>query len=103
MRRKPNPVGARLVRLAPGIALPEYMSFLLELCRPCGYTRRAVEAGGLLNVDYHPYYVELECGDLEAAARLAEERGLRVYRGRRHVTVTDGVYYVRLYGPQGEG
>jgi hypothetical protein len=45
------------VRIAPGIAVPEYMRFLLELCKPVKYTRKAVEAGHLLLIDYHPPYI----------------------------------------------
>ena len=86
-----------MIVIVPGIAIPEYMGFLLDYCRPTGYTRRAVEKGHLLLIDYHPDHVELECDNVEDVARIAREKGLRVYRGKRHVTVTDGVYRVRLY------
>lgn len=99
-QRKPSPLGARMIVIVPGIAVPEYMGFLLDYCRPTGYTRRAVEKGHLLLIDYHPDYVELECSNVGDLARIAREKGLRVYRGKRHVTVTDGVYRVRLY-PEG--
>lgn len=96
-QRKPSPLGAKMIVIVPGIAIPEYMGFLLDYCRPTGYTRRAVEKGHLLLIDYHPDHVELECDNVEDVARIAREKGLRVYRGKRHVTVTDGVYRVRLY------
>jgi len=85
------------VRLTPGIAIPEYMRFLLELCKPARYTRKAVEAGHLLLIDYHPPYIQLECRDLDRVVEEARRRGLRVYRGKRHVTITDGVYGARAY------
>jgi len=92
---------ARMVRLVPGLAVPEYMAFLLDYCEPTRYTRRAVEAGHLLRVDYHPPYLQLECRDVERVVEEARRRGLRVYRGRHHITVTDGVYTARIY--LGEG
>ena len=88
---------ARLIRLVPGLALPDYMGFLLEHCEPTGYTRRALEAGHLLRVDYHPPYLEFWCRDVERVAEEARRRGLRVYRGKRHVTITDGIYRARIY------
>jgi len=96
-KSKVRPLGARMVRLAPGVALPWYMYRLLEGCRPAGYTRRAVEAGGLLAAEYMPGYLEFECSDPESVAREARRLGLRVYRGRRHLTISDGVYSVRVY------
>ncbi len=89
-------LGERMVRLVPGIAVPGYMGFLLERCEPTGYTRRAVEAGHLLKIDYHPPYIQLECRDLEAVIAEARRRKLRVYRGKRHVTITDGTYRARI-------
>ncbi len=87
----------RMRRLVPGLAVPEYMGFLLDMCEPVGYTRRAVEAGHILRVDYHPHYIQLWCPDPERAVEEARRRGLRVYRGKRHITVTDGIYQVRIY------
>jgi len=87
----------RMIRLVPGLALPEHMAFLLELCKPTRHTRKAIEAGHLLKIDYHPPYLELECRDVERVAEEAKRRRLRVYRGKRHVTVTDGVYSARIY------
>jgi hypothetical protein len=85
------------VRIAPGIAIPDYMGFLLELCKPVKYTRKAVEAGHLLLIDYHPPYIQLECRDLDRVVEEAQRRGLRVYRGKRHIAITDGVYRARVY------
>ena len=90
----------RMIRLVPGLGLPEHMGFLLEYCEPTGYTRMAVEAGDLLRIDYHPPYLQLECVDIEEVVGEARRRGLRVYKGKRHVTVTDGVYQARLYPRQ---
>ena len=87
----------QLVRIVPGIAVPEYMSFLLALCEPTGYTKKAVEAGHLLKIDFHPPYLQLVCRDVERVVEAARRAGLRVYRGRKHVTVTDGVYRARVY------
>lgn len=88
-----------MIRLVPGIALPGYMDFLLELCEPSGYTRKAVEAGHLLKIDYHPPYVQLECRNIERILEEARRRRLRVYRGKSHITVTDGIYRVRISLP----
>jgi len=87
----------KMIRLVPGLAIPEYMGFLLELCNPIEYTRRAIEAGDLLKVDYHPPYIQLKCRDLETVVLEARRRGLRIYRGKGHVTITDGIYQVRVY------
>lgn len=37
------------------------------------------------------------CRDVERVTEEARRRGLRVYRGKRHVTVTDGMYKARIY------
>jgi len=87
----------RMVRLVPGLAVPEYMGFLLEHCDPVGHTRKAIEAGDLLKIDYHPPYIQLRCGDAELVVEEARRRGLRVYRGKRHITITDGVFRARIY------
>ncbi len=94
---KPGRGPVRLVRLVPGLGLPDYMAFLLEQCEPVGYTRKAVEAGHILLVNYHPPYLQLRCPDVERVVEEARRRGLRVYRGRRHVTVTDGSFRARIY------
>ncbi len=86
----------RMIRLVPGLAIPEYMGFLLVLCEPVGYARRAVEAGDLLRIDYHPPYLELRCRDVEKTVEEARWR-LRVYRGKNHITITDGTYKARIY------
>jgi len=87
----------KLVRIVPGIAVPEYMSFLLSLCEPVRYTKKAVEVGHILKIDYHPPYIQLVCRDVERVVEESEKAGLKVYRGRKHITVTDGVYRVRIY------
>jgi len=89
----------KLVRIVPGIAVPEYMSFLLILCEPVKHTRRAVEAGHLLKIDYHPPYIQLICRDVDRVVEEAEKAGLRIYRGKKHITVSDGVYRARIYLP----
>lgn len=71
------------VRIAPGITIPDYMGFLLELCKPVKYTRKAVEAGHLLLIDYHPPYIQLKCKDLDRVVEEARKRGLRVYMDKR--------------------
>ncbi len=88
---------AKMIRLVPGLAVPEYMEFLLELCEPIKYTREAIEAGHLLRIDYHPPYIQLKCMDVEWVVGEARKRGLRVYRGKKHITITDGVYRARIY------
>ena len=88
-----------LVRLVPGLAVPVHMAFLLELCEPVKWTKKAVEAGHLLKIDYHPHYLQLKCRDLEKVMEEARKRGLRVYKGKRHITVTDGIYSARIYLP----
>ncbi len=86
-----------MIRLVPGLSIPEYMGFLLEYCEPIRYTRRAIEAGDLLRINYHPPYLQLQCRDVEEVIVEARKRGLRVYRGKKHVTITDGVYRARIY------
>ena len=87
----------KMIRLVPGLAIPEYMGFLLELCEPVRHTREAIEAGHLLRIDYHPPYLQLRCRDVEQVMGEARRRGLRVYKGKRHVTITDGIYRARIY------
>jgi len=87
----------KLVRLVPGIAIPDYMAFLLDYCEPTGYTKKAIEAGHILKIDFHPPYVQLVCRDVERVVEEAKRAGLRVYKGRKHITVTDGVNRARIY------
>ncbi len=87
----------KMIRLVPGLAIPEYMGFLLELCEPVKYTKEAVEAGDLLKIDYHPPYLQLSCKDVEQVVEEARRRGLRVYKGKQHITITDGIYRARIY------
>ncbi len=87
----------RMIRLVPGLSIPEYMGFLLELCEPVRHTREAMEAGHLLRIDYHPPYLQFECMDVEQVIIEARRRRLRIYRGKKHVTITDGVYRARIY------
>ena len=94
MRRKP-PI--RLVRLVPGLALPEYMAFLLEYCEPTGHTKRAIEAGHLLRVDYHPPYLQFHCKNTEQVVEEARKRRLRIYKAKHHITIADGIYKARIY------
>lgn len=91
----------RMIVIVPGLAIPEHMSFLLELCKPTKHTKRAIEAGHLLRVDYHPPYIQLECRDVERIVEEALRRRLRVYRGRKHITISDGVYAARVYASRG--
>ncbi len=86
-----------MIRLVPGLAIPEYMGFLLELCELVKHTEEAIEAGHLLRIDYHPPYLQLACRDVERVVGEARRRGLRVYKGKRHITVTDGIYRARIY------
>ncbi len=87
----------KMTRIVPGLAVPEYMSFLLKFCEPVKHTRRAIEAGNLLKIDYHPPYLQLQCSDIERVIEEARRRGLKVYHGKRHITVTDGIYRARIY------
>jgi len=59
----------KMIRPVPGLAIPEYMGFILKLCEPIKYTRKAIEAGHLLRMDYHPPYIQLRCKDLEGLLR----------------------------------
>ena len=34
-----------MIRLVPGLAIPEYMGFLLEHCEPARHTREAIIPG----------------------------------------------------------
>jgi len=86
-----------MVRLVPGLALPEYMAFLLDYCEPTYHTKKAVQAGHLLKIDYHPSYLQLKCEDLEKVIEEAKRKGLRVYRGKHHVTISNGIYSARIY------
>ncbi len=87
----------RMIRLVPGLAIPEYMSFILKYCEPIGYTRKAIKAGHILKIDYHPPYIQVKCKDIDVVIKEAQRRKLRIYRGKRHVTITDGIYKVRIY------
>ncbi len=87
----------KMIRLVPGLAVPEYMGFLLEQCKPIKHSSKAIKAGHLLKIDYHPPYLQLQCGDVEKVVEEARRRGLRVYRGKKHITLTDGIYRARIY------
>ncbi len=88
---KQERIPPRMVLIVPRLAVPEYMGFLLEYCEPTRYTRKAVEAGHLLRIDYHPPYLQLSCSNPDKVIEKARRRGLRVYWGKKHVTITDGV------------
>ena len=94
---KPEEAQAGMIRLVPGLAVPGYMGFLLEYCEPVKQTKKAVEAGDLLAIDYHPPYLQLHCRDVERVVEEAKRRKLRVYRGKNHITITDGIYRARIY------
>ena len=89
----------RMIRLVPGLAIPEYMAFLLEYCKPVKHTKKAVDAGHLLRINYHPPYIQLICQDLKTLIEEARRRSLRIYRGKKHITITDGIYKARIYTP----
>lgn len=91
-----------MIRLVPGLALPDYMGFLLKMCEPIRHTKLAVEAGNLLRVDYHPPYLQMRCKDVGRVVEEAKRRRLRVYRGKRHITITDTIYKVRIYLEEGQ-
>ena len=86
-----------MIVLARGLAIPEYMGFLLEYCEPVRHTKKAVEAGDLLRIDYHPPYLQLSCWDVGKVVEEARKRGLRVYKYKKHVAITDGIYRARIY------
>ncbi len=86
----------KMIRIVPGLALPEYMSFILRYCSPVGYTKKAVEAGHLLKINYHPPYMMFECMDIDKVIEEARVRKLRIYYGKNHITITDGIYKVRV-------
>ena len=50
-----------------------------------------------MRIDYHPPYLQLRCRDVEQVVGEARRRGLRVYKGKQHVMVTDGTYRARIY------
>ncbi|OWJ53942.1 hypothetical protein [Pyrodictium delaneyi] len=79
--RKPRPLGARVIQLVPGLVLPEYMGFIIERCRPTGYTKKAIDAGDALLVDYLPGYLEFVCSDVEKLAEEAKRRGAKSLQG----------------------
>lgn len=56
---------------------------------------KAVEARHLLRIDYHTPYVQLECRDIENVIDEARGTSLRVYRGKKHITISNGVYSAR--------
>lgn len=93
---------AEMVQLVPGLAVPEYMAFILEYCEPVEWTKRAIEAGHLLRIEYHPPYLQLRCKNPEKVVEEAKKRGLRIYRGKHHITVTDTIYSVRIYLEEAE-
>lgn len=99
MKRGPGKAGQapRMIRLVPGLAVPEYMDFLLQLCRPVKHTRKAIEAGSLLAIDYHPPYLQLVCNDINRVVEEARRRGLRIRVTKRYITISDGIYSARIY------
>ncbi|HDI75591.1 MAG: hypothetical protein DRJ52_03570 [Thermoprotei archaeon] len=94
--RKANPVGAKLIRFVRGLALPEYFMPIVTRGVIVGYCAKAIIAGDALRVDYLPGYLELVCSDVDTVLKVAREQGLKVYRGKKHVTISDTVYKVRI-------
>ena len=87
----------KFIDITPGIALPEYFMKIVEKCKPVGVTKKVIEVGVPLKADYIPPYVEMMCIDLESVIMKAKATKLRIYHGKKHVTITDGVYQVRIY------
>ena len=95
--RKANPINAKLIELAKGLAIPEYFMPIVSRSIVVGHSAKALIAGDLLRVDYHPEYLELTTQDIEGVIEAAKSKGLRIYRGRKHITISDGVYKVRIF------
>ncbi|PSO04335.1 hypothetical protein B9Q13_04900 [Candidatus Marsarchaeota G2 archaeon ECH_B_SAG-G16] len=87
----------RMIRLVRGVGIPYRMRFVLKRCTPAGYTKKAIEAGDALKLAYLPGYLEFECIDPESVVKEAKKKGFRVYKGKRHFTISDGVWQVRIY------
>ncbi len=84
-----------VVSIVPGLGVPKKMLKLFNGCILTGWSAIAYHFKGLLNTPFMPGYVELICSsDLVFSAR---ENGFRVYFGKKHYTVSDGVWCVRVY------
>ena len=84
--KRVTPIGAKLIRLTKGLALPEYFKPTLKACKYdfTGYTKKAIEVGDLLKIDYMLGYVELASTqqEMEEAIQKARNINLRVHRGK---------------------
>ncbi|MHC1629070.1 MAG: hypothetical protein ACXQTI_09620 [Candidatus Nezhaarchaeales archaeon] len=99
-KKQANPIGAKLIRLAKGLAIPIYFEPILKACKYkyISYTKKAIETGNLLKISYMPGHIELTATqqELEEAIQKAKNINLKIYHGKKHVTITDGIYKIKI-------
>jgi len=93
-------MGAKLIRLAKGLAIPEYFKPILKACKYkyAGHTKKAIETGNLLKISYMPGHIELTATqqELKEAIQRAKSISLKIYHGKTHTTITDGIYKIKI-------
>ncbi len=52
---------------------------------------------GWANIPYLPGYLEIICKDVEKVIERFRELGCRIYHGKNHITVSDGIYSIRIW------
>ena len=86
-----------MVILAKGLGLPRDMLEPLEGCILVGWSALCVHLGGFAKTPFLPGYIEVICKDYDRIVEEYRRRGYRIYRGKRHTTITDGVWDVRIW------
>jgi len=79
----------KIISIVRGIGVPEEFLKIIEECIIIGYTAKAILVGDALKEDYLPGYIELWCSNPEETIMKAKKLKLRVYGGKRHITITD--------------
>ncbi len=71
------------------VGLPNEVAKALgaQNCAFTGWTALAIHAGSKLMIPYHPKYLEIACPDLSNAVNTAKELGLRIWFGKRWITL----------------
>ena len=52
---------------------------------------------GWANIPYLPGYLEIICEDVDTVIKRFRELGCRIYHGKNHITISDGIYSIRIW------
>ncbi|RLE92635.1 MAG: hypothetical protein DRN04_09715 [Thermoprotei archaeon] len=62
-----------------------------------GHSAQAILIDDVLKVNYLPGYLKLVCPDIDSIIKIAKEQELRVYKGKKSITISDTVYKVKIF------